>query len=272
MQPASKFDASGATHIGLKRKNNADQYLIGQIRRVLEVVDASPAVSRQPLNAGPAGCLLVVADGVGATAGSDQAAVTAIETMIAYIAEAMQLSKTGVSLEQDLLTEFNSAICSAHAKLKELGESDPQFQGATTLTMAYILGRRAYIGHVGDSRCYLVRGSIAQPITKDQTFAQMLIDQGVLTKTRAEGSRLHHVLSSAVGGQDDPEVLTYMLSLDGTETLVLCTDGLFKHLSDSEIGRHVAGRSAAEAARALRDAALAEGGSDNVTVVVGRFG
>jgi protein phosphatase len=196
----------------------------------------------------------------------------AVQTMIDYIAAAMQFSRTSVSLEQDLLREFNEAICRAHAELKTMGREKPELKGAaTTLTMAYILGMRAYIGHVGDSRCYLVRGTIAQAITKDQTYAQMLIDEGVLTKTRAEGSRLHHVLASAIGGEDDPEVLTYMLSLDHHDAIVLCTDGLFKHLSDPEIGRHVGGRSAKEAASGLLQAALAGGGSDNITVIVGRF-
>jgi serine/threonine protein phosphatase PrpC len=271
MSAAVTFDVSGATHVGLKRKTNADQFLISRMRRVLDIVDSSGGVARPQSTAGPAGHLLAVADGVGSTSSGDQASAVAITTMIDYIADAMHLSRTGVTLEEDLLAQFNDAICSAHKKLLDMSTADPEFEGATTVTMAYILGMRAFIGHVGDSRCYLVRRGKAQPITKDQTYAQMLIDQGVLTRTRAEGSQLHHVLASALGGQEDPEVLTYMLALDPSDVLVLCTDGLFKHLSDQEIGRLAGQSSAAQAAQSLLNAALADGGSDNVTVIVARF-
>jgi serine/threonine protein phosphatase PrpC len=267
------FQASGATHIGHKRKTNADQYLIGEMQRVLEIKESSvPSSSRRRFSAGPAGYLLVVADGVGSSSAGDQASAVAVETMIGYLSAAMQFSRTGVSLEEDLLEEFTEAICRAHHRLVDEVKLNPALKGmATTLTMAYILGLRAYIGHVGDSRCYLVRDGEAKPITKDQTFAQVLIDQGVLTKTRAEGSRWSHVLASAVGGDNAPEVLTYMLALKPTDALVLCTDGLVKHVRDADIGPCVGSRPAVEAARSLIDAALADGGSDNVTVVVGRF-
>ncbi|HUF16558.1 MAG TPA: protein phosphatase 2C domain-containing protein [Thermoanaerobaculia bacterium] len=267
------FEAHGVTHVGLKREKNADQFLVGEIQRVLRVRSTSLETERtRNVGKGPAGYLLVVADGVGSTLAGDQASAIAVETMITHITAAMQLTKRGVSLEQDLLNEFTKAIVQAHARLLEEGQTNPALKGwATTLTMAYTLGNRAYIGHVGDSRCYLVSKGVARAVTKDQTFAQMLIDQGVLTRTAAEGSRYHNVLASVVGGSDDPEVLSYMLALESGDTIVLCTDGLFKHVTDEEIGQLAGNGTVETAAQALVDAALRGGGSDNVTVIVGRF-
>ncbi len=271
--PKRPFEAHGVTHIGLKREKNADQFLVGEIQRILRVRSTSLQTERtRSVGTGPAGYLLVVADGVGTSLAGDQASAIAVETMINHITAAMQLSKRGLSLEQDLLNEFTKAIVGAHARLLEEAKTNPALKGwATTLTMAYTLGNRAYIGHVGDSRCYLVSKGVARAVTKDQTFAQVLIDQGVLTRTAAEGSRYHHVLASVVGGSDDPEVLSYMLSLESGETIVLCTDGLFKHVSDEEIGQLAGSGTVETAAQALVDAALRGGGSDNITVIVGRF-
>lgn len=267
------FEAHGITHIGLKREKNADQFLVGELQRVLKVKSTSLETERtRNVGTGPAGYLLVVADGVGISLAGDKASAIAVETMINHITAAMQLTKRGISLEQDLLNEFTKAIVQAHSRLIEEGKTNPELKGwATTITMAYTLGNRAYIGHVGDSRCYLVSGGVARAVTKDQTFAQVLIDQGVLTRTAAEGSRYHHVLASVVGGSDDPEVLSYMLSLESGDTLVLCTDGLFKHVTDEEIGQIAGGGTVETAAQDLVDAALRGGGSDNVTVVIGRF-
>lgn len=272
-QARRPFEAHGLTHIGLKREKNADQFLVGEIQRVLKVRSTSLETERtRSVGKGPAGYLLIVADGVGSTLAGDQASAIAVETMINHITAAMQLTKRGISLEQDLLNEFTSAIVQAHSRLIEEGKTNPALKGwATTLTMAYTLGNRAYIGHVGDSRCYLVSGGVARAVTKDQTFAQVLIDQGVLTRTAAEGSRYHHVLASVVGGSDDPEVLTYMLSLESGDNLVLCTDGLFKHVTDEEIGQLAGSGTVETAAQALVDSALRGGGSDNITVIIGRF-
>lgn len=273
-QKRRPFEAAGLTHVGLRREKNADQFLVGEIHRVLRIKATSLETERtRNVGTGPAGYLLVVADGVGSSTAGDKASAVTVETMITHITAAMQLSRKGVSLEQDLLNEFTRAIVGAHARLIEEAKTDPALKGwATTVTMAYTLGNRAYIGHVGDSRLYLVRDGEARMVTKDQTFAQVLIDQGVLTRTAAEGSKYHHVLASVVGGSDDPEVLTYMLVMESGDTLVLCTDGLPKHVSDEEIGRIASGDGSVEqVARDLIEAALLGGGSDNVTVVVGRM-
>lgn len=271
MEQLIRFSVRGLTHKGKLRETNADHFLVAQLHRSLRIVDGSLEIP-EGLEVGPGGHLLVVADGVGDGSG-EEASEIAVDTMLRYISGAMQFCRTDVSLEQDLLEEFTAAICASHDALLEESKSEPGGM-ATTLTMTYVLGLRAYVGHVGDSRCYLVRDGKATRITKDQTYAQMLIDQGLLSETKAGRSRLSHVLASAVGGKDEarPSVLTYLMSLRQGDALVLCTDGLTKHVSDAEIADYLSKHaSTAEACKVLVETALDRGGSDNVTVIVGRF-
>lgn len=273
MEQLLRFSVRGLTHRGKRRETNADHFLVAQLHRSLRVVDGSLEIP-EGLEVGPGGHLLVVADGVGDGSG-EEASELAVDSMLHYISGAMQFCRTNLSLEQDLLEEFTAAICASHEALLEESKSEPDRTGlATTLTMTYVLGLRAYVGHVGDSRCYLVRDGKATRITKDQTYAQMLIDQGLLSETKAGRSRLSHVLASALGGKDEarPSVLTYLMSLRQSDALVLCTDGLTKHVSDVEIAEELSKHaSAADSCKSLVETALDRGGSDNVTVIVGKF-
>jgi serine/threonine protein phosphatase PrpC len=139
--------------------------------------------------------------------------------------------------------------------------------------MALVLWPRVYVVQIGDSRCYHLRPPTITQVTKDQTMAQAMIDQGLLPAAAAERSPLSHVLSQAVGNKESaiwPEISS--LDLEAGDTLLLCTDGLTKHLADARIAElAVKADSAREACSSLIGAALQDGGSDNVTVVVTRF-
>jgi protein phosphatase len=140
---------------------------------------------------------------------------------------------------------------------------------ATTLTLATVVWPRLYIVQVGDSRCYQLRGGQLQLLTTDQTMAEALRAQGV-SPERIEAPRLHHILASAIGSHIVPVTTTFDLEWD--DVLLLCTDGLTKHLSDDDIRAVLAASSNAKGAcRTLVDQAVRRGGSDNVTVVVGRL-
>lgn len=123
---------------------------------------------------------------------------------------------------------------------------------------------------VGDSRHYVHREGELLRITRDQTMAQELFDQGVLTRTDAFSSRLANVLSSAIGGSQTAPVVTRLQS-DWRNVHLLCTDGLTKHVSDERITQRLATMtSTKQVCEALLQDALDDGGSDNVTIVVGR--
>jgi protein phosphatase len=141
---------------------------------------------------------------------------------------------------------------------------------ATTLTLALVVWPWLYVVQVGDSRCYYLDGGTLRQMTRDQTLAQQLVDQGVLPKERVKTSPFQHVLASAVGGDEAlPEVTRVGMRRPGTT--LLCSDGLTKHVTDDEIAEHLRTMTSSEqVCRALVALALERGGSDNVTVVIGR--
>jgi len=141
---------------------------------------------------------------------------------------------------------------------------------ATTLTLWLGLWPHAYLLHVGDSRCYLFRDGKLTQISRDQTMAQDLIDDGVLTQTKAHRTRWASVLSSAIGGQQAAPVVNRIVRDWGTVVL-LCSDGLTRHVPDERIAECLRTMtSARQACESLLQAALDDGGTDNVTVVIGR--
>ena len=144
-------------------------------------------------------------------------------------------------------------------------------QMATTLSLGIVVWPWLYVLQVGDSRCYVYQDRELRQVTRDQTVAQSLVDQGVLPAEQAKASPLKHVLASAIGASESsPEVTRVNVRQRGTVILV-CSDGLTKHVSDSEIAERLASMESAEqVSKDLLELALERGGTDNITLVVGR--
>jgi protein phosphatase len=142
----------------------------------------------------------------------------------------------------------------------------------TTLTLACSSADELFIGHVGDSRAYVLRGGNLIRLTRDHTHAQELADAGLIPQENVARHRLRHVLSRALGprGSDIEVDVTRLRLLDGDQLLV-CTDGLTGMVPDEAITPLVGKGTAQEACQALIDAAIAAGGKDNVTVVLARY-
>jgi len=141
---------------------------------------------------------------------------------------------------------------------------------ATTLTVYLGVWPRGYLLQVGDSRCYLLRNGELTQITRDQTMAQEMVDLGVMKPEEAAGTRLAHTLTSSIGGSEThPKVTRFDMSWG--HVLLLCSDGLTRHVSDDRIRDVLRSMtSARQACETLLQEALEGGGSDNITVVVGR--
>ena len=108
-------------------------------------------------------------------------------------------------------------------------------------------------------------------VTRDQTVAQELVDRGLLTPERAHASPLNHVLSSAIGASEALPVVTRVDVEQRGSVILVCSDGLTKHVTDDEIAEHLASmKSAEQVCNALLALTLERGGSDNITLVVGR--
>jgi serine/threonine protein phosphatase PrpC len=269
------LDAAGATDVGRARSTNEDAFLIGTLQRSLVVHDASPA-ARGWFTGEPAGTLLMVADGMGGQGGGDIAASTAINAVTRYLLNVMSWNRSAPSGTRGSLTgvreQLSSALLVGDEVVKRTGARSGTPNMGTTLTMALVQWPVLYVAHVGDTRCYLLHRGELRLLTTDHNLAQKLMDDGA---TDAEPpAHLQNILWNSLGATNElPQPQLCKLTLEQGDTLVLCSDGLNKHVSDAEIARVVTapGTSATRAAELVR-LANAEGGTDNITVVVTTFG
>jgi len=267
-QAPPRVDIAGLSHVGKVRKANEDHFAIMTMRKSVELratnLEAPTILDRVRR---PEAHLLVVADGVGGGTGGKLASGVAVRSVVEYLAEAIGcVQDFDVHHEQAFLDQLSRAVERGHERLKEMFQT--QGGPATTLTMVTLVWPRTYVVHVGDSRGYYLRQGVVRQFTRDQTMGDYLVDIGAVTEHHAQKAGLYNVLSSAVGGELVPAVGVVDLS-DG-DALLLCTDGLTKHVSDDRIAAILTGGSAEVAAQALVDAALDGGGSDNVTVIVAK--
>ena len=214
----------------------------------------------------------MVADGVGASGGGEEASRVAVQHLVQEVARNFHDARIAEETDPEVFIKMlNDATLACHQELVAKAEEDPDRKRfATTLTLFLGLWPHAYLLQVGDSRCYMFRDGILTQITRDQTVAQELVDQGVLTQTKAHYTKWANVLSSTIGGQQTAPVVTRIARERGT-VFLLCSDGLTKHVSDDVIKAHLANMtSARQLCEDLLEAALDDGGTDNITIVVGR--
>ncbi|HEY4648128.1 MAG TPA: protein phosphatase 2C domain-containing protein [Gemmatimonadales bacterium] len=264
------------TDTGKVRQKNEDQYLVASLRRVIDIEESSiPTEGRLEFARGATALLLLVADGVGGSKGGKEASSRTLDTIVRYVASSsVFFSNPGQESQRALLHDLALSVQWSHAAVRNEAASRTSLESmATTLTMAFALWPKVYVVQVGDSRCYHLRGTTLTKVTRDQTVAQDMIDQGLLPASAAERSPLSHVLSQAVGGSGESEIWPTIVTLDlePGDVLLLCTDGLTKHVAEPRIAELVErAESASQACTSLVEAALADGGSDNVTVVIAR--
>jgi protein phosphatase len=269
------MDCSGLTDVGKVRSANEDAFLIADLRKSMDIHQTSLGHDdRTRLFGQSEGKLLVVADGLGGHAAGGRASTVAIDRLTTYLLSSMRwLFRLEADLEDDFLSDLEAALKHCQDHIQAESEFRPERHGmGTTLTMAYVLWPRLFVVHVGDSRCYLLRESRLEQITTDHTFAQAFADQGVDAKLASQ-RRWSHTLWNVLGGGSDelkPEVCKAELSVG--DTLLLCTDGLTKGVSDGMITALLEeDGQASDLCRRLIDAANEAGGKDNTTVIVARF-
>ena len=268
-----EIDFFGLTNVGKVRKVNQDNFLICSMRRQMEVhLSSLPSLDRLPLGAERVALLAMGADGVGGGPMGEEASRMAVEAVTQYVTRSIRLCTTDTAGPSDAFAHaLEDAARECHDGILRQAEGNPALAGmATTLTMWIGMWPRSYLLHVGDSRCYLMHDGELTQLSRDQTMAQELVDLGVLSRTDAYRSPWVNVLSSAIGGQQTTPVVSSLSQVWGTVGL-LCSDGLTKHVPDSKIRERLMNMtSAREACEALVQDALDGGGTDNVTVVVGR--
>jgi len=269
-------ELGAATHEGHVRKNNEDTYLLMRFGRSLERLSTSLDEDLLEQNYSLTGYGLLVADGMGGMAAGEVASRMAICKLVELLNDtsdwtlALRQSKDVQTVFQRMTRRFYEI----DRTLRNEAQNDPSLHGmGTTLTVAGTLGNDLVLGHVGDSRAYLLRGNVFRQLTRDHTLAQALIDAGVANSDDPAPRSMRHVLTAAIGSLDErtePQVQRFRL-VSGDQ-LLLCTDGLTEMVDDNLIARVLREAASAEfACKGLVDLALGAGGSDNVTVVLARF-
>jgi len=269
-------EVAAATHQGHVRENNEDSYFLMKFGRSLEKLSTNLEEYFLEENYSITGYGMLVADGMGGMAAGDVASRMAICKLIELLVDTSDWT-LALKRNKDVKTIFErmtQRFYEIDRTLKEEAKSDHTLHGmGTTLTVAGTLGNDLVLGHVGDSRAYLLRGEIFRQLTRDHTLAQMLIDAGVANSDDPAPRSMRHVLTAAIGSLDEriePQVQRFRLR--SADQLLLCTDGLTEMVDDELIASVLRESPSAQAAcENLVDMALGAGGTDNITVAVARF-
>lgn len=234
----------GKTHIGLVRENNQDALEYGFLGTTAQYA--------------------VVCDGMGGANGGNIASKIAVEVIGSRIRDGFSPDHGGASVERLL----DSAMATANSGVYERGQMQPELSGMGTTVVAVIVSNGiAYISHVGDSRLYLLRDGALTPITRDHSVVQELIESGQITEEEARSHPRKNYITRALGVVAEESGEYDEWELCSGDRLLLCTDGLTNEVRTEEIARLMA-QSSEEALESLVRAALDNGGSDNITVVL----
>jgi protein phosphatase len=229
-----KLVAAGVTDVGRVRDGNEDAYL-DETRRL---------------------GVAAVADGMGGHRAGEVASATALESLRASIAAGQPL--------RDAIVDANHAVL-------ERSVSDQELRGMGTTLTAGTIGTdgNLIVGHVGDSRAYLLHDGELTQITNDHSLVEELVRGGELTPEEAESHPRRSIITRALGIDPDVEVDVYPVQLQAGDRILLCSDGLTTMIRSDEIaGILIREPDPKRAAQLLVDAANAAGGEDNVTAVV----
>ncbi len=222
----------------------------------------------------PLGELLIVADGIGGYEGGAVASRMAVDVI------ASSLEGTPTFFPIDIAIE--EAVCRANAEIVAAAAEPgtPNNRMGSTVVLALLQQHpenppavQAWIGHVGDSRAYLVHNRCLTRITRDHSAVQLLLDNNLIAPEQARNHPDASVLTRALGHESNVKVDVNSVDLGPGDTLLLCSDGLWGYVSDAEIERVLADSelTAEQASRSLLDLALDAGGHDNVGIQIARL-
>jgi serine/threonine protein phosphatase PrpC len=267
-----EIDIYGLTHPGKVRTENQDHFLVGSLRGRLNVrMSSLPPSHMLPIEEERVASFMMVADGVGGGQKGEEASRMALEEVARYISDGARCYYRADDSDGDFARALEQAAKKCHKAIRERGAEDPATTGmATTLTLLIAVWPWSYVLQVGDSRYYRYSDGVLSQMSRDQTVAQALVDQGLITQELAPHSPLANVLASSIGGPQTAPVVS-RIPMDWESIHLLASDGLTKHVSDKRIAQRLgAMQSAQQVCEDLLQDALDAGGTDNITIIVGR--
>ena len=251
MKVRAGIEVSSQSDIGCVRQDNEDSFGYWE-----------PEDDGQFLRKGR---LAVVADGMGGYEGGQEASRLAVETLVAVYRD------FGGDDPQQALVK---ALQAAHEQIRQYSFAHPELWGmGTTCTAAAIVHDALYYAHVGDTRLYLIRGGQITRITRDHSYVGRLVEAGMISPEEAETHPQRNILTAALG--TNPDLIMdspgHPEPLRPKDVLLICSDGLWGQVHDSEILDAVENNSAQQAGRQLIELARERGGPDNITVEILRL-
>lgn len=270
----AEVESAGRSDVGL-RPTNQDCYLVVRLDRTLQAIATNLPPGVIPERFGEYAFGFLVADGVGGERGGDVASRLAVEVLVNLVLNTPDwIMRVGEAEANKILDRIINRYRQVDAAIAEAATADPTLtKMGTTLTLACSIGEELFLGHVGDSRAYILRDGILIRLTRDHTYAQELADQGFIRQDEVGSHHLRHILTRALSGRHgDISADAMRVGLKDSDQLLLCTDGLTGAVTDADINSILTGaKTPAEACDTLIASALANGGKDNVTAVVARY-
>jgi len=253
--------------VGQVREHNEDNFLVADLaRRTRGLLEANRIAA-----VGPQGMLFAVCDGMGGAAAGEIASQLAVDIIYERMIDGLE--GRPAPTRDELARRLVRAVEAAGLRIFQEAKVDRTRRGmGTTVTAAALMDDHIFLGQVGDSRGYILRGDTLTQVTRDQSLVNQLIEAGQLTEEEAETFEHNNIILQALGTSDTVQVdLTYVELLRG-DTLLLCSDGLSGMVRFDEIREAL--RSSGEPleiCKTLTERANQAGGHDNITVIVARF-
>jgi serine/threonine protein phosphatase PrpC len=209
--------------------------------------------------------LIAVADGMGGHAAGEVASRIAVQTL-----EKLESTLTSQDIDEDSIEDLlMHSLHSIDETISAVTEEEIEKRGmGTTLTALLIRDKYVSLLHVGDSRCYRLRGNTLEQLSNDHTVIQELIDQGAISLSEAAEHPQRSMLTQALRGDGDVTPVLQMYEVKKGDRYLLCSDGLSGVLTDKEIKIGLKKSDKDEAVKFLVDATYINGAPDNVTVLI----
>lgn len=254
-----RVEIAGRSDRGLVREGNEDAILVAN----LDLGEVLAATKLQRVE-GARGPLLVLCDGMGGSAGGEVASALACSA-IYEATQACPATEDRAVLARNL----RRAVRLANQAVVAAAKADKGLQGmGTTVSAAALVSNTVVLAQVGDSRAYVFRGATLSQITRDQSVVSALVRSGQLSEERAAYSMQRGRILQAVGSSEDVEVSLSIAELRIGDRIVLCSDGLHEFVEHAAMAKACAAQSLEEAADQLIQLANAQGGMDNISVLL----
>jgi len=246
-----RFQASLRTDQGRVRDHNEDFF-----------ASAEPASEEDEVLDG---WLYIVADGVGGSELGEVASEYATERTVFHYLNNRQ--------ESDFGRRLAAAMEAANEDLLELTiERATGNRMATTMVAAVIHDSTAVLANIGDSRGYHWKDGVLRQVTKDQSLVAKLVEEGVITEEQALNHPRKNVILQSLGADEPLEIDLFNVDLRESESLIMCSDGLTRHITDQEISSIVSENEPESATEKMIQLANERGGEDNITVAILQIG